>query len=207
MNLIHEVDMSIFLAVAELGIKVIEAAGLAGVLILMTLESALIPIPSEVVMVFAGFLVHRGVFTIVEATLAGTLGNVLGSVAAYILGYRIGRPFIIKYGRYLLLSKEHVAMAEDFFSKRGNLAVFIGRLMPAIRTVISFPAGLARMNFIPFVMLTFLGSLPWNLALTYIGVMLGERWNIVEEFSLYIDLVGIVAITLFAYYILKRRGS
>ncbi len=199
--------MSVFLTVAELGIMAIKAAGLAGVFILMALESALIPIPSEVVMVFTGFLVQRGKFTLIEATLAGTLGNVLGSVAAYILGYKVGRPFIIKYGKYMLLSKEHVAMAEDFFSKHGNLAIFAGRLMPAIRTVISFPAGLARMKFIQLVVLTFLGSLPWNLALTYIGMMLGEQWNVIEKFSLYIDLAGVIAIILFTFYILKSKKS
>ena len=197
--------MSIFLAVAKLGITVIEAIGLAGVLILMTLESALIPIPSEVVMVFAGFLVQKGKFTLAGATLAGTLGNVFGSIAAYILGYKVGRPFIIKYGKYILLSKEHVAMAEEFFAKHGNLAVFAGRLMPAIRTVISFPAGLACMRFTPFIVLTFLGSLPWNLALTYIGMILGERWSIVEEYSLYVDLVGIAALILLALYVLKHK--
>ncbi len=173
----------------------------------MVLESALVPIPSEVVMVFSGFLVYKGLFGFVEAVMAGTLGNLVGSLIAYYLGLSAGRPFLLKYGRYLLLNEHHIASAERFFQRRGGLAVFLGRMLPAVRTVISFPAGVARMNIAKFAALTFLGSIPWNTALVLAGYSLGENWAVVESHAPLLDAIGVSILALAAVYYLVKTTS
>ncbi|QOJ78949.1 DedA family protein [Infirmifilum lucidum] len=199
--------MSLTTAVSEFSVDVLSRLGLPGVFLLMVLESALVPIPSEVVMVFSGFLVYKGLFGFVEAVMAGTLGNLVGSLVAYYLGLSAGRPFILKYGRYLLLSEHHVASAEEFFQRRGSLAVFLGRMLPAVRTVISFPAGVARMDAAKFSVLTFLGSIPWNTALVLAGYHLGENWAVIESHAPLLDTLGVGILALIAIYYFMRTTS
>lgn len=158
-------------------IAVISAAGYTGVVLLMAIESACIPLPSEIIMPFAGYLVHTGRFHLLWAATAGALGCNLGSVIAYEIGCYGGRPLVEKYGRYVWLSRHDLEIAERFFARFGSAAVFIGRLLPVIRTFIALPAGIARMPRLRFHVYTFLGSWPWCLALAWIGMKLGEQWE------------------------------
>jgi membrane protein DedA with SNARE-associated domain len=158
-------------------IAVISAGGYAGVVLLMAIESACIPLPSEIIMPFAGYLVHTGRFQLLWAATAGALGCNLGSVIAYEIGCYGGRPLVEKYGRYIWLSRHDLEMAERFFNRFGSAAVFIGRLLPVIRTFIALPAGLARMPRLRFHVYTFLGSWPWCFGLAWVGMKLGEQWE------------------------------
>ena len=158
-------------------VATIAAMGYSGVVLLMAIESACIPLPSEIIMPFSGYLVSRGEMNLWGVGVAGAVGCVLGSLVAYWVGMYGGRPLIEKYGRYILLSHHDLDIADRWFAKYGEAIVFVSRLLPAIRTFIAFPAGVARMNLTRFVIYTFAGSLPWCLGLAYIGQKLGEKWN------------------------------
>src|SRR3954469_6146183 len=158
-------------------VAVIAALGYWGVGLLMAIESACIPLPSEIIMPFAGYLVSRGEMNIWGVAVAGAVGCVLGSLVAYWVGMYGGRPLIEKYGRYILISHHDLDLADRWFSKYGEIIVFVSRLLPAIRTFIAFPAGVARMNIPRFIIYTFAGSLPWCIALAYVGQKLGEQWD------------------------------
>jgi membrane protein DedA with SNARE-associated domain len=149
----------------------------AGVVVLMAIESACIPLPSEVIMPFAGYLVYTGRFNLLWAATAGALGCNLGSVFAYEIGYFGGRPLVERYGRYLWIGGRDLDMADRFFARFGSAAVFIGRLLPVIRTFIALPAGIARMPRLRFHVYTFAGSWPWCFALAWVGMKLGEQWE------------------------------
>jgi len=151
--------------------------GLLAVFITMALESACIPIPSEIVMPYAGHLVAKGKIGLWEATLVASAANLTGSWLAYAAGRFGGRNFIEKYGRYILLSQKHLAMADRWFANRGEMTVFVSRMLPAVRTFISLPAGIAKMNFVKFSIYSFIGALPWNLALVYLGYVFTDRWD------------------------------
>ncbi|MGH2723516.1 MAG: DedA family protein [Actinomycetota bacterium] len=153
------------------------AYGYQAVFVLMTLESALIPVPSELTMVFGGFLVSRGDLDFFWVAMLGTLGNVLGSWLAYWLGIWGGRPLVERWGRYVFLRPHELDRAEAWFARHGEATVFVSRLLPVIRTFISLPAGVARMPFGRFTLYTFLGCLPWCFALTWAGVLLGNNWE------------------------------
>jgi membrane protein DedA with SNARE-associated domain len=161
--------------------------GYVAIFVLMVLESACIPIPSEVTMLFGGALVSASFLAPEQqlgfwpVVLAGTAGNVVGSWLAYWAGSIGGRPLIDRWGRYLLIRPHEVDRAHDWFERRGELAVFGGRLLPVIRTFISLPAGVVRMGFGRFTLYTVLGCLPWCLLLTWLGYLLGERWETVER--------------------------
>ena len=158
-------------------VATISALGYSGVVLLMAIESACIPLPSEIIMPFSGYLVSRGEMNLWGVAIAGAVGCVLGSLVAYWVGMYGGRPFIEKYGRYILLSRHDLDIADRWFAKHGEIIVFVSRLLPAIRTFIAFPAGVARMNLPRFVIYTFAGSLPWCLGLAYVGQKLGEQWD------------------------------
>jgi len=153
--------------------------GYLAVFILMTLESAGVPIPSEVVVTFSGFLVSRGRMSFWLAVLVATLANVLGSTAFYYVGNMAGEPFIHRYGRYFRLSREHLEAVRAWFNRYGSATVFVGRLLPAVRTYISLPAGVGGMRMHKFLTLTAVGSFLWNLMLAYVGLWLGENWSMV----------------------------
>lgn len=174
-------------------LDVISTTGYFGIFFLMTLESAVMPVPSEVVMPFSGYLVLQGRFNLWYVTLAGTLGNLAGSILAYVIGLYFGRGFILKYGKYVLLKKKYLLLSEKWFKKYGDKTIFFSRLLPVVRTVISLPAGIGRMNFKKFCIYTFVGSVPWNFALTYVGVWLGKNWNLILRYSHVID-AAIVAV-------------
>jgi membrane protein DedA with SNARE-associated domain len=175
----------------------VSAVGYLGVFVLMTLESACIPIPSEIIMPFSGFLVSTGKLNLWLVTLMGALGNLVGAVITYAIGYYGGRPFILKYGKYFFVKEKEVHHAEKFFAKWGDWSVFLSRNLPVIRTFISLPAGVAEMPFVKFALFSFLGSLPWCLALTYLGVMLGSNWLLIRKYGHYLDIVAGILIVLF----------
>jgi membrane protein DedA with SNARE-associated domain len=158
-------------------VEVISAAGYFGVVVLMAIESACIPLPSEVIMPFAGYLVSINQFSLLGAATMGALGCNIGSTLAYVVAAKGGRKAIERWGAYVLIRPVEIDRAERFFARYGAVTVFVGRLLPVVRTFIAFPAGLAQMPMIKFQIYTFLGSWPWCFALAYIGFLLGERWH------------------------------
>ena len=165
----------------------ISAGGYAGVALLMAIQSACIPIPSEVIMPFAGYaLAHSQWQLIILATVASLASN-LGSIPAYWIGAKGGRPMIERFGRYLLLSKRDLDMADHFFGRFGSITVLIGRMLPIVRTFIAFPAGVAKMNQFRFHLYTFIGSWPWCYALAYVGMKLGARFQTDPRFKAFFD--------------------
>jgi membrane protein DedA with SNARE-associated domain len=174
-------------------IGTISMLGYGGVVLMMAIESMCIPLPSEIIMPFAGYLVSTGEFSLWGVSIAGALGCVLGSTIAYWIGVWGGRPFIEKYGKYFLITKHDLDIADNFFNKYGNAAVFVSRLLPVVRTFISLPAGIAKMNFTQFIAYTFLGSLPFCYFLAYIGKKLGDNWNTLGAYFHKFDLaIGII---------------
>jgi len=173
----------------------ISSTGYLGIVLLMGIESACIPLPSEIIMPFSGYLVFTGRFQLAWVAVAGALGCNLGSLVAYYIGSWGGRPLVEKYGRYVLITRHDLAMADKFFARYGDWAVFIARLLPVIRTFIALPAGMARMNVLRFHAFTFLGSLPWCFALAYAGLKLGEEWpSLRDYFHRFDTLIGIVIV-------------
>ncbi|MGQ9674881.1 MAG: DedA family protein [Chloroflexota bacterium] len=179
--------------------------GYLGVLVAMAIESACIPLPSEIVLPMAGWMVARGEFDLWLVTLAGTLGCTVGSVVAYAVGAFGGRPILNKYGKYVLISTEDLDRADRWFTKYGDATVFFSRLLPVVRTFISFPAGVARMPFIKFVVYSTLGSFPWSLALVYAGKVLGDNWAQVRSVLHNLDyLIVAVIIALIVFFVYRR---
>ena len=194
--------MSIFGTLIKWVTEFIEIIGYPGIFVLMMLESAGIPIPSEAVVTFAGFLASQGRLDFWLVVVYSSISNLVGSIIFYYVGYYLGRPFIEKYGKYIWLDKRHLELAEKWFDRYGNITVFIGRILPAVRTYISFPAGVAKMPIVPFMILTILGSIIWNFMLTYLGVILGENWMFIVN---YIDAIGIMAIIIIIIVIIIKN--
>lgn len=193
---------------AEFITSVISGLGYGGIFFLMILESALIPIPSEIIMPFSGFLAATGKLGSVGVVLAGSFGNLVGSILTYYLGIRLGRAFLIKYGKYIFFRVHHLVWTEQLFQKYGDKISFVGRLLPGVRTYISLPAGIGKTNFIKFVVYTFAGSIIWNSLLTYGGIQLGRSWQHIDKYSRYLDIIAVVAIAAFilwVVYINRRR--
>jgi membrane protein DedA with SNARE-associated domain len=155
----------------------IAETGYVGIAILMAIESACIPLPSEIVMPFAGYLVSTGQLNLFAVGLAGAIGCNIGSTIAYFIGAWGGRPFVERWGRYVLLNPHDIDVAERFFARFGVLAVFIGRLLPVVRTFVALPAGFGRMNMLKFQVYSFVGSLIWCLLLAWVGKLLGAQWD------------------------------
>ena len=193
---------SIIQPVAQWIINIISQMGYPGILLTMGIESACIPLPSEIIMPFSGSLVSGGRFRMLGVSLAGAFGCVVGSTASYAAGYYGGRAFLEKYGKYILLSKKEIDDAERWTTKYGDIAIFVSRLLPVIRTFISLPAGIARMNFAKFVLYTFLGSLAWCWTLAYVGKMLGDNWDTLGKYFHQADLViGILIIAGIGFFV------
>ena len=183
----------------------ISATGLFGIGFLMALESAGIPIPSEVIMPFGGFLVAGGQFSLLVVAIVGALGNVVGSLVAYYIGLYGGRPLVEKYGKYILLSKHDLDKTDHLFHLRGGATVFVCRILPIVRTYISFPAGIAKMKIVPFVIYTFVGAFIWSYALALVGVRLGENWEAIKIVCRKFDiLIGVLIIIAIVWYIRRH---
>ena len=200
-------SMGVIEAISNEIIRIIAHSGYLGIVVLMLLESACMPVPSEIIMPFSGFLVSLGVFDFWLVVTAGTVGNLLGSILAYVIGIRAGRRFIEKYGRYLLIEKEALKIAEKWFKKHGNVSILVSRVLPVIRTVISLPAGIGRMEFNSFAILTFVGSIPWNFLLTYLGIELGRNWTLIEWLMRRLDLAFLVGLLLLLGYFVFFYGG
>ena len=195
--------------IVELAVDVVDAMGLAGVFILMVLESACIPVPSEATMLFAGFRVADGEYSLFAAVAAGSVANLVGSWIAYAVGW-YGRVDILeKHGRKLHIKKSHLEWADRWFERHGDATVFFTRMLPIIRTFISLPAGVARMPFWRFSALTLLGCIPWVLMLTYIGKQAGDNWEKWKDSLHYVDYAVAALIVIgFVYLVVKyRRGG
>ena len=190
--------------VSNFAIYLIENLGYWGVFIGMTLESACIPIPSEVIMPLSGFIAYRGEMSFFWVVVVGVIANLVGSWMAYFVGLRGGRPFLEKYGKYFLISHKKLDMAHEWFEKYGHEAVLISRVLPVIRTFISLPAGIAEMDLKKFSAYTVAGSLPWCFALTYIGYMLGPNWHTIEGYFRYMDIIIVVGVVVLAAYIVHK---
>lgn len=186
-------------------INYINIWGYTAIIVGMALESACLPVPSELIFGFAGYLVFLGRMDFTMAVVAGVVGGLLGSVVSYLVGYYGGQQFVVKYGRYILLSRKHVAMAQRWFDRYGLKAAFFSRLLPVVRTFISLPAGFARVNFVKFVILTILGSTPWTVGLIYTGMLLGENWHKINVVGRQASLVAGVGLVLLGIYYLKRN--
>jgi membrane protein DedA with SNARE-associated domain len=180
---------------------VVEAMGLPGIFVLMTLESACIPIPSEATMLFAGFAVSRGEYSLVAATLVGSFANLVGSWIAYAVGYYGRIELLERHGRKLHIKPHHLQQADRWFERYGDAAVFFTRMLPIVRTFISLPAGVARMPFVRFSVLTFLGCIPWVFMLTFIGQQAGANWEDWKDSLHYFDYaVAAIIVAIAAYY-------
>ena len=186
---------------------VIAAMGYWGIGIGMAIESANIPLPSEVILPFGGYLVSTGQLEFYRTVMAGTVGGTGGSALSYYLGLRGGRPFLLRYGRYFGFSMKHLALADRWFEHYGEATVFFTRLMPIIRTFISLPAGISGMNFKKFLAYTFLGSLPWSLLLTYIGLKLGQNWEAIKPWFHRLDVVVALGLVGVLIYLWRSRKS
>jgi membrane protein DedA with SNARE-associated domain len=194
------------LRILEFITQLVSTSGYLGIFITMTLESMLVPIPSEAVMPFAGFLAYEGKMDIWIAVLVSSAANLLGSTIAYLIGKYLGRGFVERYGKYVLLNMHHVEMVENWFRKYGTVTILFSRMLPVVRTVNAVPAGIGKMDFTKFCLYTFLGSLPWNLALVCAGYFLKENWNLLEKYTFYIDVVAVAAILLLLVYIAKKMN-
>ncbi|HEX5234653.1 MAG TPA: DedA family protein [Silvibacterium sp.] len=199
--------------VAHFIIVIISASGYVGVALLMAIESACIPLPSEIIMPFAGYLVHAGQLTLIGVAVAGAIGCNLGSAVAYWIGRIGGRPFIERYGHFVLLNQHDLEKSEHLFAHYGFITVFFGRLLPIIRTFIALPAGIARMPQVRFHIYTFLGSLPWCYVLAYIGMRLGQAWEtdprfkaLFHRFHLAIELLIVAAVVWYLWTHWRRRN-
>lgn len=192
-------------------VNLLAPLGYWGIALGMALESACIPLPSEIVLPFGGFLAASGQITFTEAVLAGQLGGLFGSIVAYMVGKYGGRGLLERYGKYVLISKHEMDVADRWFAEKGELTVSFSRLLPGVRTFISLPAGVAGMNFGRFLFYSFLGMLPWSILFTYGGYVLGENWHMVREYLHKFDLVIIVALVAavgwFIWYKLRRKAA
>lgn len=186
-------------------IGVISTLGYGGVMLLMAIESACIPLPSEIIMPFSGYLVFKGEMTLWGVALAGAIGCVLGSIPAYYLGMYGGRPLVEKYGKWVLISHHDLHIADRWFEKHGEIIIFIGRLLPAVRTFIAFPAGIARMHMGKFILYTFTGSLIWCWLLAYAGMKMGENWESLKVYFHEFHYVIVFAAVIFMIWYIRRH--
>jgi membrane protein DedA with SNARE-associated domain len=191
--------------------QVIGSLGYAGIAALMGIESACIPLPSEIIMPFAGYLVYTGRFSLFWAATAGAIGCNLGSIVAYWVGAAGGRPLVERYGRWVLMSHHDLDRMTKFFEKYGTITVLLGRLLPVVRTFIAFPAGVAKMPQLRFHVYTFIGSWPWCYALAYVGMKLGQEWDtdprfheLFHRFHLVVELGLLAAIIWFVWTHINR---
>jgi membrane protein DedA with SNARE-associated domain len=195
---------------AAFGTQVIGAIGYGGVFLLMVAESMVLPMPSEAVMPFAGFLVAEGRLGAVATVLFATAGSIVGSLIGYAIGRFGGVPFLGRFGRYLLLDAEDLRKTSSFFQRRGAVTIFVSRFIPVVRHLISIPAGMGEMRLLPFCLFTIVGAGIWNAFLTWCGFMLRKNWTTVMRYSHLIDIVVLAAlvalVVLFVVRHLKRRA-
>ena len=186
-------------------IAAIEQLGYAGVAVAMALGSACMPLPSEVIMPFAGYVAWEGKLSLLGVVIAGTIGCLVGSLVLYYIGAYGGRPLLERYGGHILVRKSELDRAHTWFAKHGEVTVFISRVLPLIHSLISLPAGIARMDIKKFSLYTVLGSFPWCLGLAYVGVLLGPHWSDLERLFRYLDILVIVGLLILIGYLVYHR--
>ena len=194
--------------------QTIQAGGYAGISALMALNSSGIPIPSELIMPFSGYLVHLGRFSFVLVVVAGSVGCNLGSAIAYWIGAKGGRPLVLRYGKWVLMSAHDVDRMTWFFERYGSIAILVGRMLPVVQTFVAFPAGIAKMTRLRFHIYTTLGSLVWYSFLAWAGMKLGQRWDsdprfeqMFHRFHLVVELAIVLGVVWFVWSHLKRREN
>jgi membrane protein DedA with SNARE-associated domain len=192
-------------SLVQFAVDLVDKAGLLGIFLLMVAESACIPIPSEATMLFAGFNVSEGHYSLFAVTLVGVLGNLVGSWIAYAVGYYGRIDILEKHGSKLHIKPSHLKWADDWFERYGAATVFFSRMLPIIRTFISLPAGVARMPFWRFTLLTLAGCVPWVFMLAFIGQQAGDRWESWKDSLHYVDYAVLVAILLGIVYLIVRN--
>lgn len=183
----------------------IGATGYISIFILMAMESSALPIPGEVIMPFAGFLIVQGRFTWVMVILVSTSGSIVGSYISYLIGQYGGEPFFERYGKYLLVNKRHLDKTHHFFHHYGSVTIFFSRFIPVARHLISIPAGMSHMKMPKFLLFTILGAGLWNTFLTYLGYILKQNWNEIMKYSHYIDISILVASVLILVFFVWRQ--
>lgn len=184
--------------------------GYLGIFIMMAIESSFIPFPSEIVMIPAGYLAHKGEMSLVFVLLAGFSGSMLGAWINYLLAMSLGRKFLYAYGHYLFMKPETLDKMETFFRKHGAVSTFTGRLIPGIRQLISIPAGLSKMSFLLFSIYTFLGAASWSTVLVFLGYFLGENEGLIKEYLhelVYVSLALVALIIAMYSYLHKRKKN
>lgn len=186
-------------------IHVMQVLHYPGLALMMALESMIAPVPSEVVMPFAGYLIVQGQFTVLGAVLASSLGTILGSLAGYYMGKFGGYPLVHRFGRYLLLDPEHLELTVKWFERHGNATIFFCRFVPIVRHLISIPAGVGNMNLIKFSLYTLIGGTMWNSFLLWLGVKLGKNWVIVHKYSHEVDYLFIAGILVVGVWWFRRQ--
>jgi membrane protein DedA with SNARE-associated domain len=193
---------------------VIDVGGYAGIIALMGIESACIPLPSEIILPFAGYLVFLGHFNLYVVATAGAIGCNLGSVVGYWIGAKGGRPLVERYGKWVLMSRRDLDRITHFFERHGAITVLLARLLPVVRTFIAFPAGIAKMSQVRFHIYTFVGSWPWCFVLAYVGMKLGEKWHsdprfeqVFHRFHLFVELGLLAFLVWFVWTHLKHRNE
>jgi membrane protein DedA with SNARE-associated domain len=200
----YEIIENLFFIIKD----IVSSLGYLGVSGAMLLESMCLPIPSELILPLAGFMVADGSITLPLANIAVAIGSMIGSIIAYTVGYYGGRPFILKYGKYFFISEEHFDKADKTFNRFGAAAVFFGRLLPVVRTFISLPAGIARMDFRKFFIFSLMGMLPWNFILIFLGFKFGQQYEvIVRPIFKRFENVGLLAILLIIVFFAIRAVS
>lgn len=185
-------------------VETVSSLGYFGIFIMMFLESSFFPFPSEVVMIPAGYLASKGEMNIYLVLLFGILGSLAGALFNYYFAIKLGRAFLLRYGKYILISEETILKMEEFFKNHGHISTFSGRLIPGVRQYISLPAGLARMNIFVFSLYTSLGAGIWVLILTILGYFLGNNQALVKEYLHIIAIVILILLAIFAYFYYRR---
>lgn len=196
---------AIIMSITHFITNTINAFGYPGVAMLMAIESAAIPLPSEIIMPFAGFLTRVGNFSLLGLALAGAIGSVVGSWLTYWLGRYGGRPLIERYGKYVFISQHDLNLSDRFFQRYGAWSLLIGRIMPVVRTYVSIPAGIAKTPFGLFTLTCFIGSFIWSLFLAWLGQLLGDNWKILETYFRKFDILIVVVIIAFIVYWIHRH--
>lgn len=185
--------------------SIISWLGYPGLVLAMALESMIVPLPSELVMPFAGFLIAQGKFNLYLVIIFSTLGSIIGSYISYYLGYYGGNKLVLKWGRYLLLDDDDLKLTEKWFSRRGELTILIGRFVPVVRHLISIPAGIGKMDLKKFTLYTIIGAGIWNTILIWVGLKLGENWESLRQYSEKLSvIVAILLVIAFAYFVIRH---
>ncbi|MCL5795280.1 MAG: DedA family protein [Patescibacteria group bacterium] len=189
----------------QFAIDIISFLSYGGVTILMVAESMILPVPSELVMPFAGFLAAQGRFNFILIIVASSVGSIIGSLISYYLGKYGGNTFVLKYGKFFLLDESDLRKTEAWFSRQGSKTIFIGRFIPVVRHLISIPAGMGQMNLKKFCIYTLIGATIWNSFLAYLGYLLGEKWEMVKKYSEFISITVLILIIIASIWFIYRH--